>query len=190
MSTWTRTTDGRAGTTLNLLSAYRGDSAAEEAHRQAMLRLLAESADPFSRHQFKPGHFTASALVVAPATQRVLLIAHPTLGLWLQPGGHIEAHDISAVEAARREVVEETGVLARLDPVLFDVDVHEIPARTSQPEHRHFDLRFLALVEGQPEAAGAEGVDARWLTHDEALRLTTDGSVRRMLAKARLARML
>ncbi len=190
MNTWTRTTDARAGATLNLLSAYRGDSAAEEAHRQAMLRLLAESADPFSRHQFDPGHFTASALVVAPATQRVLLIAHPTLGLWLQPGGHIEAQDISAVEAARREVIEETGVLARLDAVLFDVDVHEIPARQSQPEHRHFDLRFLALVEGQPEAAGAEGVDARWLSHDEAWRLTTDGSVRRMLAKARLARVL
>lgn len=190
MSTWTRTADARGGTTLNLLKAYRGDGAAEEAHREAMLRLLADSADPFSRHQFDPGHFTASALVVAPATRRVLLIAHPTLGLWLQPGGHIEAEDSSAEEAARREVREETGILAHLDAVLFDVDVHEIPARKTQPEHRHFDLRFLARTEGEPQPAGAEGVDARWLSHDEAWRLTTDGSVRRMLGKARLARLL
>lgn len=190
MNTGTRTTDARADATLELLRAYRADDTAEEAHRQAMLRLLAESADPFSRSQFDPGHLTASALVVSPATRRVLLIAHPTLSLWLQPGGHIETGDASAMEAARREVLEETGVLAHLDAALFDVDVHEIPARRAQPEHRHFDLRFLALIEGEPQPAGAEGVDARWLSHDEAWRLTTDGSVRRMLAKARLAGVL
>lgn len=155
-----------------------------------MLRLLAETEDPFSRDQFDPGHFTASALVVAPATRRVLLIAHPTLELWLQPGGHIESDDSSAVEAARREVLEETGVVAHLDTALFDVDVHDIPARKGNPGHQHFDLRFLALIEGEPPPAGMEGVEARWLSHDEAWRLTTDGSVRRMLGKARLARVL
>jgi 8-oxo-dGTP pyrophosphatase MutT (NUDIX family) len=185
-----RTGDARAAVTLELLRPYRAGSAAEEAHRLAMLRLLAETEDPFSRDQFDPGHLTASALVVAPATRRVLLIAHPTLGLWLQPGGHIEPDDASAVEAARREVLEETGIVALLDATLFDVDVHDIPARKGNPRHQHFDLRFLAPIEGEPPPAGMEGVEARWLSHDEAWHLTTDGSVRRMLDKAHVARVL
>lgn len=150
-----------------------------------MEQLLALTPEPFSRGQFDPGHFTASALVVSPASRLVLLIAHPTLGLWLQPGGHIEANDPSPREAAHREVLEETGLSASIEPLLFDVDVHEIPARKADPSHRHFDLRFLALVGGAPAPASAEGLESRWLPAAEAARLTTDASVRRMLDKAR-----
>jgi 8-oxo-dGTP pyrophosphatase MutT (NUDIX family) len=155
-----------------------------------MLDLLAATPEPFSRHQFDPGHLTASALVVSRSVCRVLLIAHPTLELWLQPGGHIERDDPSAKEAACREVREETGLYAHLEVGLFDVDVHLIPARKGNPAHRHFDLRFLAEVGGQPAPSGVEGVEARWLSYDEACRLTTDESVRRMLDKARSARVL
>lgn len=154
-----------------------------------MLDLLATAA-PFSREQYTPGHFTASALVVSPAAQQVLLIAHPTLGLWLQPGGHIEGGDPSPVAAALREILEETGISAACDARLFDVDVHEIPARGVSPPHLHYDLRFLARVEGTPAPSGTEGVEARWLSHDEAAALSTDGSVRRMLGKARVAGLL
>jgi 8-oxo-dGTP pyrophosphatase MutT (NUDIX family) len=152
--------------------------------------LLTETPEPFSRAQFEPGHLTASALVVAPSTRRVLLISHPTLGIWLQPGGHIERDDPSPGVAARREVLEETGLHALIEERLFDVDVHDIPARESQPFHRHFDLRFLARIDGERPPSGVEGVEARWLSYDEAWRLTTDESVRRMLGKARLARVL
>jgi 8-oxo-dGTP pyrophosphatase MutT (NUDIX family) len=103
----------------------------------------------------------------------------------LQPGGHIEPDDVSPVEAARREVLEETGLDARIAPRLFDVDIHDIPARKSDPRHRHFDLRFLAVVDAAHPPSGAEGLEARWLSHDDAARLTTDDSVRRMLARAR-----
>jgi len=185
-----RTADPRAALTLDLLAGHRPENAAEEVHRLAMMHLLAETPDPFSREQFEPGHFTASALVVAPSTRRVLLIAHPTLGIWLQPGGHNELDDPSAPVAARREILEETGLHALIEGGLFDVDVHDIPARKGHPAHRHFDLRFLARLDGEPAPSGIEAVEARWLSHDEAWHLTTDESVRRMLAKARLARVL
>ena len=48
-----------------------------------------------------------AAVVVGP--RGVLLHRHRRLGLWLQPGGHIEPGETPA-EAAAREVKEESGI--------------------------------------------------------------------------------
>lgn len=177
------TGDARGWRTLELLDAYAPRDARERADKARMLELLATTPRPFDRHQFAPGHFTASAFVVSPSHDRVLLIEHPTLALWLQPGGHIEPEDTDPMSGARREVLEETGLLAATRPTLFDIDIHEIPSRASAPAHLHYDLRFVAEVDGLPEPGGAEGVACRWLTRAEALALTTDQSVRRMVGK-------
>ena len=178
------TGDARAAPTRALLHAYAPADERERAHLRLMEELLATTTDPFARTQFEPGHFTASALVVSPGHRCVLLIAHPTLGAWLQPGGHLEPEDPHPVAGARREVLEETGLHAVMDGALFDVDIHEIPARGAAPAHLHYDLRFLASVDGLPPPVGGEGVEARWLTPADARALTTDASVRRMLDKA------
>lgn len=177
------TSDPRGWPTLELLDAYTPADAREHAHRDAMLGLLATTSAPFSRSQADPGHFTASALVVTADRRAVLLIEHPTLGLWLQPGGHIEPGDRHPQLGAAREVLEETGMHATWGDALFDVDVHEIPARGGMPAHRHFDLRFLATVEATIPPHGAEGVRAEWLSRPDALARTSDESVRRMIAK-------
>lgn len=177
------TSDPRGWPTLELLDAYAPADPREQAHRSAMLALLATTKDPFSRTQADPGHFTASALVVTADLVHVLLIEHPTLGLWLQPGGHIEPADRHPGLGAAREVLEETGVPAILGDSLFDVDVHDIPARGAMPAHQHFDLRFLAIVPGPVTPMGVEGVRAEWFSRPGALARTSDESVRRMIAK-------
>lgn len=177
------TADPRAWRVLELLDAYTPASAGEREHLERMFDLLATTHDPLSRTQFDPGHFTASALVISRDLDCVLLIHHPTLHLWLQPGGHLEPDDASPVGGATREVFEETGIVAAIEGALLDIDIHEIPARGSAHAHLHFDLRFLATVEGLPAPSGSEGVEARWLSRDEALRLTSDESARRMIAK-------
>ena len=58
--------------------------------------------DPFKRSN-KIGHFTASGLVIRD--DKVLLILHPYLGRWFQPGGHIDDGE-SPIDAAIREVYE------------------------------------------------------------------------------------
>lgn len=59
-----------------------------------------------------PKHFTASGFVLG-ADRRVLLVHHRKLGVWLYPGGHIEA-DETPDAAVLREIFEETGVRARI----------------------------------------------------------------------------
>jgi 8-oxo-dGTP pyrophosphatase MutT (NUDIX family) len=130
---------------------------------RALLSAAVSAEAPFLRSHFVPGHITASAFVLSPTGQELLLISHKKLGMWLQPGGHLEEHDESHVEAARRELIEETGVRAPevLDPWL-DVDVHQIPAYGSLPAHLHFDLRVLFQVSSYDLARTDEVLGAEW----------------------------
>ena len=109
---------------------------------ELILNLLAWSPEPFSRHQFTPGHITCSGLVLASDGRRILLVHHRRLGRWLLPGGHVEPGDDTAEETARREVVEETGALLLPAATLIGADVHGIPAKGQEPYHLHHDLLF------------------------------------------------
>jgi 8-oxo-dGTP pyrophosphatase MutT (NUDIX family) len=109
---------------------------------ELILTLLEWSPAPFSRDQFTPGHITCTGLVIAPDGERVLLVHHRRLGRWLLPGGHVEPGDASAEDAARREVVEETGAVLLPATTFAGADVHGIPAKGSEPYHLHHDLLF------------------------------------------------
>ena len=109
-----------------LLTAHSPEDEREKDFRTAMLELLKAGPNSFSRDHFLPGHFTASAFVLSPSSDALLLIFHGKLHRWLQPGGHIEPNDPNVLKAAMREVAEETG-LVQVQPVgsgLFDVDIH------------------------------------------------------------------
>lgn len=137
------------------------------------------------------GHITGSALIVHPASDRVLLNHHRKFDRWMQFGGHMD-NDLAPHVTAVREGREETGLsdLRFLgddaDPRPFDVDVHVVPQRGERPEHLHLDLRYL-LATDQPERARAtdESNDIRWFTSAELAELDLDLGVRRMLDKWR-----
>jgi 8-oxo-dGTP pyrophosphatase MutT (NUDIX family) len=172
-----------------LLEQLEPADALEHEHRTRVLALLDRAADPFDREHFTPGHVTASAFVIDPARERLLLILHAKLGRWLQPGGHFERDDASVIEAARREVLEETGLEVRTDSAvrLLDVDVHEIPARGEMPAHEHFDVRFAFEAAHTDARAGSDAKQARWVSIAELLsgrpHLPTDESVMRAVRK-------
>lgn len=149
-----------------------------------MLELLASPA-PTNRQQFVPGHLTASAFVLSPERDAVLLILHKKLQLWLQPGGHIDADDVSLLAAARREVAEEVGLQLpdSVEGAVFDLDIHLIPARKDEPAHEHFDVRFCFHSPTLVFAINDEVVDARWAPLTKIDQLTTDESVLRVARK-------
>lgn len=170
----------------DLLARHPPADAAEAAHLDAMAALLEVPGDPFSRDHWVPGHFTASAFVLSPGGEEVLLIFHGKLHRWLQPGGHVDPTDADVVAAARREVAEETG-LTDLDVLapLHDVDIHEIPARERDPVHRHFDLRVLFRARTRAVEAGSDAQGVRWIPLDAVAAVDSDASVLRAVAKLR-----
>jgi 8-oxo-dGTP pyrophosphatase MutT (NUDIX family) len=137
--------------------------------RALVLSLLADTASPLARLQYSPGHLTASGVVLTRDAGRLLLVFHQGLRRWLQPGGHVEPTDDSIVDAARREVREETGILAddRMAPVVVGVDVHDIPARGNEPRHCHFDLMFRFVAAPGARLAAPEGGKAVWCPVDQ-----------------------
>ncbi|MFT3786374.1 MAG: NUDIX hydrolase [Tepidisphaeraceae bacterium] len=155
----------------------------DELPRLALLREFfgTHSEQQWSNRSTQAGHLTASGVVVDRARSRVLLVHHNALDRWLQPGGHIEPTDASLLDAAIREVVEETGLAAsELKPIgrrtqdgqllPVDIDSHAIPARPSKGEgpHTHHDFRFAFEYTGdQAFTLQAEEVhDARWCPID------------------------
>lgn len=168
-----------------LLAAYHPSDEAEQRFVLAMAELAAAALDPFDRHAYNPGHFTASAFVVHPGGGSVLLVHHAALGIWVQPGGHIDAADPTPVAAAAREVFEETGI-AELNPVipgLFDVDLHAVSGSASHPRHLHHDLRFAFVAGTETLTANAEVLEAAWVGPGELGEYGVDLSVTRPVGK-------
>jgi 8-oxo-dGTP pyrophosphatase MutT (NUDIX family) len=86
--------------------------------------------------------------------------------------------------AARREVAEEVGLsLTGPAAAVFDLDIHDIPARKDEPAHQHFDVRFCLQSPTRDFAASDEVADARWVALADIARLTADESVLRPARK-------
>ena len=148
---------------------------------QILSEHLASQANMISRKNFE-GHITASAFVINEHTKQVLLLEHKTLSKFLQPGGHIEEKDISLLDAAQREVREETGfkrneltlkAAVPNDPsVPFDIDTHRIPANEKklESEHFHHDFRYIFTTKkGNVEPGPGESSNYKWIDWEDFL---------------------
>jgi 8-oxo-dGTP pyrophosphatase MutT (NUDIX family) len=115
----------------------------------------------------------------------VLLLHHRKLGKWLQPGGHADG-EMNLLAVALREAREETGLgsLAPWSSSIFDLDIHRIPVRGSEPEHLHYDLRFVIMAhEVAPLRINHESNSLAWVPLDRVRELTQEESVLRMCRK-------
>lgn len=174
-------------TVISLLRQHQTEYEEELAFLAQTLSFVAQQ-EAFWQRSTLEGHLTGSAWVCSADGRAVLLLHHAKLDRWLQPGGHVDAEDSSLVETARREAMEECGMqsLELLSPAIFDLDVHEIPARGTEPAHFHYDLRFLFRVpEGtQVERNLLETKAIAWVNLEELCTSSTPMSLRRMALKS------
>ncbi len=120
-------------------------------------------------------HVTGSAVILGP--RGVILHRHKRLGLWLQPGGHLDPSE-TPWAAAAREATEETGLdVTWLDPgptgepPLAHLDVH-----AGGRGHTHLDLRYLlAAADKEPDPPAGESQDVRWFAWDDAVATADPG---------------
>lgn len=124
-------------------------------------------------HQY-PAKICLTTAAVLIHQDKVLLIKHKKLSMWLNPGGHVEANELPHL-AAEREFWEETGIKVRAvdwqqlkdpqseflpNPILTNlhwVSPKNYEARLADPEHYEHEgkwqrgceqhINFLYLVE-------------------------------------------
>lgn len=161
------------------LTAYLDAHPEEKREHDVVLGLLADG-DDLTNRKTLPGHVTAGAILVGP-DGRVLHILHNATQKWLLPGGHVESTDETLLQAAGRELAEETGIPPHLvtphSESPLHIDTHPIAANPAknEPAHQHFDFRFLFSTAADIGDLQTEEVsDAAWRDaeslHDARLR--------------------
>ncbi len=149
----------------------RGENPVDEREAESVRRTLRELVrleNPFDEHA-DPVHITGSALIEGP--RGVILHQHRRLGIWLQPGGHVEPGETPA-QAAVRESTEETGLpVTLLNDEIIHVDMHP-----SGRGHTHLDLRYLCTApDHDPTPPPAESQEVFWFSWEAAIEMAEDG---------------
>ena len=187
---------------LDLLDRY-ASAVPDAAATVTRFRTFVEArADCFER-SCVPGHITGSAWIVSTDGRRALLTHHVRLGRWLQLGGHADG-DSDPLRVACREALEESGLTSivpvtlggdgRADPAAasllpLDLDIHTIPARGGEPEHLHYDVRYLLIADDtEPLVVSAESHDLRWIEIERLGELSNEESLLRLARRTALLR--
>ncbi len=167
------------------LAQYTPHDANEAEMLTQIARFVAENENCFER-TLQTGHITGSAWIIDLDRRHALLTHHRKLDRWLQLGGHSDG-DANTLNVALREGVEESGLttLRPLSEAIFDVDVHLIPARKEEPDHYHYDVRFLLEADrNTPLVISDESNELAWVALEDILNLAPDLSIRRMVEKS------
>ena len=162
------------------IARYEPFNEQEERDKDVILRFLEENDDAFLRENLI-AHMTASAWVVNPKRDRVLMVYHRIYDSWSWTGGHADGEeDLLAV--ALREVTEETGV-THVRPVskdIFSLETVTVEGHEKRgeyvPSHLHLNLTYL-LEADDTEALRVcedENKGVAWFGLDEALRASTE----------------
>ncbi len=174
---------------LSLLEEYAARHLREASCCQRYIDFVKAHPDCFER-SLKVGHVTAAAWVLDKSGRRVLLTHHRKLDRWLQLGGHVDG-DPDVLAGAAREAREESGIdlLEIVSEKIFDLDIHRIPARGDEPEHLHYDARFLFRANGSEDfTVSDESHDLAWVPLEQLGDYSSEASMLRMAAKSAPAR--
>lgn len=175
---------------LKLLQHYRPRFMDEVVYVRRAIDYIQANEDVFERAALV--HVTASAWVVSPDREKVLLMHHRKYGHWFQLGGHADG-DPDVIRVALKECAEETGLdpaqIKLIDTAIFDVDLHDVPRIGQVQAHGHIDIRFVVEVDDALVIPGNnESHEVKWIPLYEVLHYNNFRSTYRMLEKTRSLR--
>ncbi len=131
------------------------------------------------------GHITGSAFILDSTQKFGLFTHHKKLDKWLQLGGHADG-DSDILNVALREAQEESGIndIQPISNQIFDIDIHTVPAHGKDPEHLHYDIRFLFETNKKnPLIITKESKQLAWIPLQKISEYTMEESVLRMVQK-------
>ncbi len=167
------------------LTNYQPMTTEEKESREFMISFANATEDCFDRTQLA-GHFTGSSWIINQSWDKVILLNHVKLSRWLQPGGHCDGNPV-ILETAMKEAEEETGLknLRLISEEIFDIDAHSVK-HDENPEHIHYDVRFLFEADDTEELILEEGKakEVKWVPLEDIQNLVNnEESIMRMLDK-------
>ena len=140
-------------------------------------------------------HFTATGIVFN-SDNKILMVHHNKLQVWLPPGGHIDDNELPD-DAVIREIFEETGVKAKIIPKKHDLGFNDGCKELETPfiillediegngTHNHIDMVYLCKAVSEdlkPQDSEVHGIG--WFTYKEVKQLTTFDNVIKTISKA------
>lgn len=152
------------------------DTFPDEAERLSTLvgYLDNPSLDLRLRSTIPEGHLCASGILLLP-DNKLLMLEHKALGIWVVPGGHYDLTDGELFNTAIRETAEETGLTVplKLHPwhhqngIPLDIDTHPIPRSEKKNEdaHQHFDFRYVLVVDDPSQVVHQLALDSNEVTN-------------------------
>lgn len=171
-------------TLVRSIERYRETWPEESETTNRFIEFVSKNPDCFER-SLAIGHVTGSAWIVHPSKPSILLTHHRKLKSWFQLGGHADG-DEKPARVALNEAIEESGIpdFELLSEDIFDIDIHLIPARKNEPEHYHYDLRYLLRPIGSEQlVVSQESLDLQWVELSKLENYTTESSMLRMAKK-------
>lgn len=162
---------------MNLLDAvydYIPFNEQEEKDKEEIIRWLLICGDQVYSRKSRTAHMTASAWVVSPDRQHVLMAWHNLYKSWAWLGGHADGEsDLHAV--ARREAEEESGISGLRDASdgIFSMEILTVDGHEKKGEyvssHLHLNVTYLfeADMDGELSVKPDENSAVGWIRADE-----------------------
>ncbi len=152
----------------------------EAADKTLILAFLAANPDAFYRSN-RIAHMTASAWVVNPARDKVLMVYHKIYDSWSWLGGHCDG-DEDCLRVALKEVKEESGIehVKALSDEIFSLEVLTVDSHYKKgiyvPTHLHLNVTYLLQADDHDPLVIKEDENSNvaWFGLDEALQRSTE----------------
>ena len=165
---------------LQQIQNYTPFNEQEAADKAMIIQCLREMPDVFTRDN-KLAHMTASAWVVNPGRNRVLMVYHDLYDSWSWMGGHADG-DRDLMRVALREVQEESGIkwVLPLSEDIFSLEILTVDGHVKRgayvSSHLHLNLTYLLEAEEDQElmAKPGENSGVSWFGLKEAVEMSSE----------------